>query len=511
MARIDTPSRVSTHTFKKSDSRFYDLSTAGGLTVSAGQATPATSPTITQNSNGVRMQWTVANSGQQVGFRYTPATAFDFTNVHQFGFEFDFGADPTGASLGGPRILMKTTSGTSYANYFTQLAYTGVAKYGKRVLWMEKSSWTVGAGAPVWSSIATIEILWQKSTRNTTVVPLDITCTGFHTQYRNQTPTVIFTFDDNDLSQYSEAYLGTTYAGTGMKDYGWTGSLYVNSNSFNVAGSQPTKMTVANAQAMQTAGWDVFNHTATHIANCWQYTPSIVSNTLTLTAAGTVAHGKTTSDSITISKMDPIEMNGTFPVATAADSTHMTVTIPTPEATTSLVGYNVIDHISSDTLSADIDTCATFLRANGFSNCNDHYAYPYGYHSEANVALLKSKGFKTARIIGSMTGTVAGQTNYMWSNVAGNPNSLDWMRLPCRSLGSTDTAATALTDIRNAIKFQNNIIICVHNLISTTAATRDFDLEEWRDLLAALKIHERQGQIQVKKMSTFYNESVDKT
>lgn len=506
MARIATPSRLNENSQKRGNTTYYDLSSAGTFTVAAGQATSATSPTITQTSAGIRMQWTAANNGQQVGIRLTPPSTLNFSNVNQFGFEFSFGSDATAATYGGLRILMKSNAAGSYANYYNQLQYTGNNKFGRRVLQMPKTGFTVGAGSPAWNNIQSIELVWQRSTVSGTATPLDITVHGMYAEYKTQTPTLVFTFDDNDLTQYTEAYLGTTYAGTGMKDYGWTGTLFMNSGSFNVAGSQPTKMTVANAQTMYAAGWDVFNHTDSHIANCWQYTGAITgTGPYTLTLTGSINHRKNNGDTVTVFGIDPPECNGSF-TSTIADSTHMAMTIPTPSFTTNVGGYNVIEDLPMATLSADIDTCTAFLTANGFTKCTDHYAYPYGYHSPQVINLLQQKGFKSARIIGSMTGSVESNAGYWWNTVAQNPKSLDWYRVPCRSLSSSDTTLAAIqADIDKAIKYGSNIVLCTHNLISVPAVSRDADLEVWVSLLALIKRYEMEGKLQVKKYSDFYN------
>jgi len=504
VTRLVSATRYKKKTLRRPSWRFFDFSTAGsGITVANPNLTPATGQVITQSIDGVRMQWTAANTSQQVGVRGTPSTAWDFSQTDAWGFEFDFSADPTCAALGGLRVIMASTTGGTYTNYWAKLVNTGVSKFGRRVLWINKADFgSPAAGSPTWDNIQRIEVLWQKSTRNTTVVPLDITFKGFYAGQRHQKAICIWTFDDGDVSQFSEAWSATTNPGHGLSAYGWPASFFVNSSTIGTGG----KMTLANLQTLRDAGCGIYSHTHSHIANAWQYTPSISVTTLTMSNTG-VGHGLSNGASVTVQKLDPIECNGTF-TGTMADNFTVAVTIPTPEATSSILGYNSLDHITSAALRAEIQQCIDYLYANGFKNCGKHYAYPYGYHSANVVSLLQSMGIKTSRTLGTMTGST--QT-FGWTGITNQPAGLDWYRMPARSIGSTgtgpfttETAASVLADVDAAIKYGGMIPLLIHNLTGSPGATRDFALSEFVTLVDGLKHRERMGLIQFMEWDAYY-------
>ena len=496
--------RYSKKALRRPNWTFYDFSTAGGLTVANPALTVATGATITQNANGVRMQWTSANSGQQVGVRHNPSPVWDFSNTDVWGFEFDFSTDMTYAGLGGLRVIFASNT-SGYTQYWSKLINTGTVKLGRRILWINKADFGApAAGTPSWANIQRIEVFWQRSTRSTTVVPLDITFKGFYSGIRHQKATLIWTFDDDDASQYDEAWLGTSNPGHSLSAYGWPASFFVNTGSIGSGG----KMTYANLRTLLDEGCGIYCHTHSHIANAWQYTPSIVGTTVTLANAASVAHGKSPGDAVTVQKMDPIEMNGTFSVATAADAYTLTYTCPAPEATTSLVGYNVLDHITQSALRAEIQQCTDGLVAQGFSSAGKHYAYPYGYHSDGVVSLLQSMGFKTARSLSSMSGSTQ---SYGWTGLGNSPLSLDWYRVPARSIGSTfsgswtsEAVATILADVDAVIKYGGTLVLLAHNITNSMGATRDYSLTQFVALLDALKYRERVGLCQFMEWDSYY-------
>lgn len=396
-------------------------------------------------------------------------------------------------------MIFANTTGSTYTKYWSAVVNTGVVHHGRRIMWLNKSDFSVGAGTPTWDNIARMEISWRKTTRTTTVVPLDITINGLAYGARHQTPTLIWTFDDGDLAQYSEAYLGTTNPASCMSAYGWPGTAYINSSNIGTSG----KMTVANLRTLEAAGWDICSHTHSHIPNAWQYTPSISGTTLTMTNSS-IDHGLTTGDSVTVKKLDPIECIGTF-VGTMADQSNIAVTIPTPEATTSVTGYNSIDHITQAALRAEIQACLDWLKLNGFTRALEHYAYPYGYHSQAVVDLLQSMGFKTARTLGTMTGSLQA---FGWSGLSPSSKSFDWFRLPARGLGSADTAAGVLTDIDSVSKYGGAIIIYGHNFVTAPAVSREFSIANLKTLFDGVKQREREGRLQIKTMREYHRACV---
>ena len=504
VSRVAATSRDRAYNLRRGEWTHLDFSTAGGLTISESSVSNATGHAVTQNATGVRCVWTAANISQNVGFKYQPATALDFTNIEGFGIEVDCTDDLTWTTLCSLRVLLCNETGSTFTNYFTKLLNTGVAHYGRRIYWVSKTDFNVGAGSPKWNSIARIEIMWQRQTRNTAVVPLDSTITGFYYGRRETTPTLVWTFDDGDLAQYTEAYDGTTTPSACMRAYGWRGTLYVNSGSIGTGG----KMSLTQLKTLRDAGWDVCHHTNSHIANCWAYTPSIAATTVTLNNTASIAHGKSVGDPIRVERMDPIEMCGDFTVASAANAYTLTYNINTPEATTILVGQRTMDHVSvarGSTLAKDIETCMNWLLRNGFDARNlKHYAYPYGYFSDGVINLLRSLGVETARGLFA----IGSPQDVGWIGNAYRPKSLDWMRLPAFSLGSTDTASALLLKISSIIKYGGCGILYGHNFVTTPSASREFALSELALLMAGVRLFEQQGLLRVIPLSQYYEESL---
>lgn len=498
-------SRYKRTKFRGPSLKFYDFSTGGGLAVTNPALTVATGAAMAQTADGIRLQWTAATSGQMAGVRWQPPTALDFTDVDVFSFEFDFHNDPTFGSLGSAYVLFKNVTGGSYATYWKCLFNSGNVKYGRRTMRINKADFSVGLGSPTWSNIACVEIHWQRSTRATTVVPLDLLFKGFYTSSRHQRASLIFTFDDDDASQYTEAWLGTTTPGHCLKDYGWKGSFFVNSGSIGSAG----KMTLAQLQTLRDAGCGIYSHTHSHIANSWQYTMTSSGTTIQLANTG-VVHGKITGDRVTVHHMDPIEAVGEVAVTRVDDNTLTYTASGTPEGgdAGSKSGANYLDHLAEDSLRAEIKQCLDYLVSNGFPDAGKHYAYPYGYHSDRAIAILRSLGIKTARTLATMTGSKQG---YEWSGIGASPIDLDWYRLPARSIGSTfsgswssEAVANILTDIDAVVKYGGTIIMLAHNLTNSLGATRDYSITNFAALLDAIKYRERLELLQVVDLNDYY-------
>jgi peptidoglycan/xylan/chitin deacetylase (PgdA/CDA1 family) len=67
-------------------------------------------------------------------------------------------------------------------------------------------------------------------------------------------PKVMFTFDDGNITQFTNAY-------PILSQYNYTGTVYVTTGSI---GKQPGTMNLSNLQTLNSAGWDVANHGITH-------------------------------------------------------------------------------------------------------------------------------------------------------------------------------------------------------------------------------------------------------
>jgi peptidoglycan/xylan/chitin deacetylase (PgdA/CDA1 family) len=67
-------------------------------------------------------------------------------------------------------------------------------------------------------------------------------------------PKVMFTFDDGNITQYSNAY-------PILSQYNYTGTAYVTTGSI---GKQSGTMNLSNLQTLNSAGWDIANHGITH-------------------------------------------------------------------------------------------------------------------------------------------------------------------------------------------------------------------------------------------------------
>lgn len=141
----------------------------------------------------------------------------------------------------------KTTQGLIYfysgGDYFVYSINTRRLGTGWNKISFSKGDCTQ-SGSPSWATVDELRIRCLSDSGKTAQVTVD----SFKTNEYSR-PKVIFTFDDGNLTDYSEAF---SY----MKLKGIKGTLFIYSTGIGTAG----KPTVAQIQEMCDAGWDISNH-----------------------------------------------------------------------------------------------------------------------------------------------------------------------------------------------------------------------------------------------------------
>lgn len=175
----------------------------------------------------------------------------------QFLIYFDTYDAGTGSNTRSLTVFASNDSG--YTNYFNK---TVLLKQGWNLITLGKTTqiavanddagWAVGGGSPTWANaMVRIRIRMEAVTGTATRVYVRrITQTGY---WR---PKVVFGFDDNLASVYTEAF-------PVMQTYGMKGTIYVIGSKVGASGY----CTEAQLQEMYDAGWDLCNHTLTHQQN----------------------------------------------------------------------------------------------------------------------------------------------------------------------------------------------------------------------------------------------------
>lgn len=136
----------------------------------------------------------------------------------------------------------------SYSNTFSQ----GVLHNGWNAIPIDWGGWT-NNNAESWSNTMIrmkVQVISQSS---------QIAIVYFDSMYldRYHRPAIVFTFDDNRLSQRTIAF-------DILNKYGFNATAYINTGTINGSGDGYTCMSTEQVQDLFDSGWDISNHTYDH-------------------------------------------------------------------------------------------------------------------------------------------------------------------------------------------------------------------------------------------------------
>ncbi len=143
-------------------------------------------------------------------------------------------------------VALYLSSSTTFATFFSK-TYSGIHQ-GWNFIQLDQASFG-NTGGESWSNtFVRARVRVNASAAGSGIAYFDTLSYGV-----SDRPRIVITFDDNWDSAYSEGYIY-------MQSKGFKGTQYIVSSYVDGVG----RVTLANLQTMNTNGWDIANHTATH-------------------------------------------------------------------------------------------------------------------------------------------------------------------------------------------------------------------------------------------------------
>jgi peptidoglycan/xylan/chitin deacetylase (PgdA/CDA1 family) len=447
----------------------------------------ASNAVLTTGSGYVEWGYSATTAGSgYAALVISTATPWDFSQSPLLGFEFGslesnlpgYLASAAGSRI---RILLGTTQGSLGADYYdfnTQLS--GLAKDGRFVYSQLKSAATVG-GSPSWSNIRRIEIrLTSDSWPSGHKLRLYSVLANMRVR-----PKVVISFDDNNNSVLTNGYPLMSAAGI-------PGTLYINSDDIGTG----SKLTIAELNSLYSAGWDISNHTASHMACCFRIGPSItqVGGVCTATYDANVwLPTINPGQNIIMYGADPYEYSGPKTITAVGAGTF---SYSVPSTYPSSAGIQSFIPIGwYDAVIESIEKCQRVIESNGWGRGLKHFCYPYGNYNDDVISILRSMGFVTARATGGMA-----HTPFSNCIVAGSPE-IDAWRLPTFPMGSGTTGAQILTAVDRAIQYNATLFVYGHHV----GSGGDITTVEFGNFITGLKQRVDWGLVDVMTISKWYD------
>ncbi|WP_438748429.1 polysaccharide deacetylase family protein [Pararhizobium sp. O133] len=226
-------------------------------------------------------------------------------------------------------------------------------------------------------------------------------------------PRIVLGFDDGFVSQYATAY---PY----MASKGMVGTIYAVQDLNGTA----NYMTLANAQEMYAAGWDIANHTKAHLGFASKVPAGICASQTPTAGALTIngslaAGGSVTLDAprhITITANGANEYTKRFTITGELAGQVVSETIGGPPNGSTYNTDQLFDKVTGVSISANasgaitvgtavttaeaqaaIESVTSWLVSNGMPRAALHFAYPRGENTPSSDTAIANAGILTAR------------------------------------------------------------------------------------------------------------------
>lgn len=315
---------------------------------------------------------------------------------------------------------------------------------------------------------------------------------------------IAITYDDCNEEQLTIAEPLLTAAG-------FPASLYVSPGYVGAA----NKLTADNLATLYALGWDMCCQQYNDISDafaCRSSTGLTRSGTTATFNTGSIKHGLTTGDSITIVGCADPRWNATFGPITVSSESSFTFTCAGTE-TTPAVGYpecmkvGMSARVTQAAAVNSIQSVQAWLAARGLTRGNDHIAPAGGQYNETVLAWMQDIGIKSVRSTGSQSGLGVMARCFDARSLFHYSGKLQ--ALPAITMDQ-ETAANALSYIDNARKYGASAILYGHKIANGvgTGTASTMDTSELTALIAGLRTRQQQGAIEVVTVSDLYNRAV---